>query len=61
MSDPDFSCIPCAGKVCFPRSVAERKACTAQRHACPARPDDDWWQCRCCADCKQRCSEDANG
>jgi hypothetical protein len=58
MGVPDFSCIPCAGKACFPRPPVERKACE-RPHMCPARPDHDWWQCRCCADCKRCCSEEA--
>lgn len=61
MSDDfDFSCIPCAGKLCFAKPVAERRACTQERHLCPyqidvwANPD---WQCRCCDDCMAHCEK----
>lgn len=49
----DFSCIPCAGALCFKQSVAERKACTEQTHECPWKV----WQCRCCADCLAYCAQ----
>jgi hypothetical protein len=55
--DFDFSCIPCAGQICFPRPVAERKACTKERHGCPYRATNPEWLCRCCDDCKARCAE----
>lgn len=61
MTDFDFSCIPCAGQDCFPRPVAERKACTKEVHHCPKRLKQPDWLCRCCWDCRKACEKEANG
>ncbi len=57
----DFSCIPCNGEKCFHLPVAERRACSAERHACPyqveVNPKDPEWLCRCCDVCSQQCSD----
>jgi hypothetical protein len=58
----DFSCIPCAGKRCFPLPVAERKACSENTHQCPLRvthKGDDRWECRCCPGCSAQCLSEA--
>lgn len=53
MSNIDFSCIPCAGKLCFPKDFPERKACTQRTHECPLNV----WQCRCCDECLAYCTQ----
>ena len=54
----DFSCIPCNGQLCFPRPIAERRACSKERHPCPVRVDSEVWACRCCSVCTPACRDE---
>lgn len=51
MAAPDFSCIPCAGVVCFRKAVVDRTACAQKPHRC----NKNEWECRCCEACTVYC------
>jgi hypothetical protein len=60
-AEPDFSCIPCAGRHCSRLPLVERKACTPEKHLCPYEIEinaDQGWLCRCCAECLRECLDD---